>query len=408
MTRIAYLDIIGGISGDMLISAMLDAGLPRHELETELAKIVPGPFTLNTSKTTRGAISATHTDVVVPNEKNRKMGWSGFYACIDRSALSELERTNVRAIFDCLRVAEADAHDTLEGDSHLHELGTLDTLIDIAAAVVGLRILAIDTLYASALPASYGMSSSSHGKGASIAPATMSIIKNYQIPVRISGSNLPTGESITPTGAAIVATLAEFSPANILIENIGYGAGTRNTDTPPNVVGLWLGQPQSQPATFGQTADDLGLIYQSDVVLIESNIDDMTGEELGYATAILFENGAVDVWTTPIQMKKSRPAVTLSAIADQSDLGPVTTAFFQHTSTLGIRVRQLNRLIAEREVVTVETQYGTIQVKLRLIDGNVTQTAPEFDDCARIASELDIPIREVMDAAKRAASKIRN
>ena len=408
MTRIAYLDIIGGISGDMLISAMLDVGLSQQQLETELAKIVPGPFALNSAQTTRGAILGTHTDVVFPNETNRKMGWSDFYACIERSALYEPELTNIRAILDCLRVAEADAHNAPEGESHLHELGTLDTLIDIAAAVIGLRILAVDTLYASALPASSGMSSSSHGKGASIAPATMSIIKNYQIPVRISGSNLPTGESITPTGAAIVATLAEFSPANILIENIGYGAGTRNTDTPPNVVGLWLGQPQSQPATFGQTADDLGLIYQSDVVLIESNIDDMTGEELGYATAILFENGAVDVWTTPIQMKKSRPAVTLSAIADQSDLGPVTTAFFQHTSTLGIRVRQLNRLIAEREVVTVETQYGTVQVKFRIVDGNITQTAPEFDDCARIASELDIPIREVMDAAKQAASKIRN
>ena len=408
MTRIAYLDIIGGISGDMLISAMLDVGLSQQELETELAKIVPGPFALNSAQTTRGAISGTHTDVVFPNETNRKMGWSDFYACFDRSALSEPELTKIRAIFDCLRVAEADAHNAPEGESHLHELGTLDTLIDIAAAVIGIRILAIDTLYASALPASYGMSSSSHGKGASIAPATMSIIRSNQLPVRISGANLPTGESITPTGAAIVATLAEFSPANILIENIGYGAGTRNTDTPPNVVGLWLGQPQSQPATFGQTADDLGLIYQSDVVLIESNIDDMTGEELGYATAILFENGAVDVWTTPIQMKKSRPAVILSAIVNQSDLEPVTAAFFKHTSTFGIRVRQLNRLIGEREVVTVETQYGTVQVKFRVVDGIVTQTAPEYDDCARIASQLGIPIREVMDAAKQAASKIRN
>ena len=408
MTRIAYLDIIGGISGDMLISAMLDVGLSQQQLETELAKIVPGPFALNSAQTTRGAILATHTDVTFPDGTNCHMGWQDFDACIDNSALSEPVRSKIRAVFDCLRVAEADAHNAPEGESHLHELGTLDTLIDIAAAVIGIRILAIDTLYASALPASYGMSSSSHGKGASIAPATMSIIRSNQLPVRISGANLPTGESITPTGAAIVATLAKFAPANILIENIGYGAGTRNTDTPPNVVGLWLGQPQPQPATFGQTADDLGLIYQSDVVLIEANIDDMTGEELGYATAILFEKGAVDVWTTPIQMKKSRPAVTLSAIAVQSDLGPVTTAFFQHTSTFGIRVRQLNRLIAEREVATVETQYGTVQVKIRLVNEIVTQIAPEYDDCARIASQLGIPIRQVMDAAKQSASDIRN
>lgn len=408
MTRIAYLDIIGGISGDMLISAMLDAGLSRQELETELAKIVPGPFTLNESQTSRGAISATHTDVALTNEADRKLGWQDFDTCIDNSALSESDRTKIRAIFDCLRVAEADAHNTPEGESHLHELGTLDTLIDIAAAVIGLRILDIETLYASALPASYGMSSSSHGKGASIAPATMSIIKSNQLPVRISGANLPVGESITPTGAAIVATLARFSPANILIENIGYGAGTRNTDTPPNVVGLWLGKSQKQLESLNKTADDLGLIHQSDVVLIETNIDDMTGEQLGYATEMLFENGAVDVWTTPIQMKKSRPAVILSAIVNQSKLTQIANTLFKHTSTLGIRVKQLDRMIAHRDTVTAETRYGTVRVKRRKIDGIITQIAPEYDDCARIASEWGIPIQEVMDAAKQAASSVRN
>ena len=252
------------------------------------------------------------------------------------------------------------------------------------------------------------MSSSSHGKGASIAPATMSIIKSNNLPVRISCANLPVGESITPTGAAIVATLARFSPANILIENIGYGAGTRNTDTPPNVVGLWLGKSPKQLESNNKTADDLGLVHQSDFVIIETNIDDMTGEQLGYATEMLFENGAVDVWTTPIQMKKSRPAVILSAIVNQSKLTQIATTFFKHTSTLGIRVRQLNRMIAHRDIVTAETRYGTVRVKRRKIDGIITQIAPEYDDCARIASELGIPIQEVMDAAKQAASSVPN
>ena len=405
MPRVAYIDIIGGISGDMLISAMIDAGLPIQQLEAELRKIVPKPFHLKTTKTQRGSIKATHTDVLVGDENTPRLGWSDFYARINNSTLTEPDRQKIQAIFDCLRDAEAKAHNAPDGETHLHELGTLDTLIDFASAVIGMRLLGVSTIYSSPITASTGFSSSSHGIAPSIAPATSEIITRHNIPIRIGGSNQPRGESTTPTGAAIIATLATFKPANITVETIGYGAGTRDTDNPPNVLGLWLGQPTQTESDFRQAAETIGLIHQNDVIIIEVNIDDMTGEEIGYAISELFDIGALDVWTTPIQMKKSRPAVTISIIANQSDLNTITAAIFTHTSTLGIRVRQLDRLIAHREIITVETEFGPIRVKLRKINGITTHIAPEYDDCAQIATQNAIPLQKVIQAAQKAATQ---
>ena len=402
MNRIAYLDIIGGISGDMLISAMIDVGLPKQQLESELRKIVPERFELITTETERGSIRATHTEVRIDSANLPKLGWIDFYRCIDQSTLPDSDLTQIRAIFDCLRNAEGKAHDASNSETHLHELGTLDTLIDFASAVIGLRMLGIATLYASPIPASMGFSASSHGKNASIAPATMEIIKSNAIPVRIAGPNQPRGESVTPSGAAILATLATFQPANITVQSVGYGAGTRNSDTPPNVLGIWMGNSTAPSSTFRDVAESVGLTHQNDVILIETNIDDMTGEELGYAVGELFNEGALDAWTTSIQMKKSRPGSVLSAIANQRDLATVTKSIFANTSTLGIRVRQLDRMIADREVVSVETDYGPIRVKLRIINHEVTTISPEYGDCADVAAKWGMPIRAIMDAARDA------
>ncbi len=404
MKRIAYLDIIGGISGDMLIAAMLDAGLPLDPFHRELNKIVPNDFQIQINKTVRGSIEATHVDFP-PGDDDEHMGWNDFGAAIDRSGLPGRDNDKIRAIFECLKRAEAAAHGESADTSHLHELGTIDTLIDIAGAVIGLRALEVEALHASPFPASTGMSSSSHGKGASFAPATMAIIQESEVPVRIAGSQLPAGESITPTGAAIVATLASFQPTTMRIESVGYGAGTRDSDTPPNVVGLWLGDVAGKAGEFHETADAVGAELQTNTVLIETNLDDMTSEELGFATQTLFNLGALDVWTTPIQMKKSRPAVMLSAICRSQDLDRITSGFFAHTTTLGVRVRQLDRLTARRETAHVSTPYGPIGVKLRFIGGKVTHVSPEYDDCAKVATELGVPINQIMHSAKSVASK---
>ena len=405
MTRIAYLDIIGGISGDMLIAAMLDAGLPVDTFHRELRKIVPSDFQIQVSKTSRGSIAATQVEFPSNGGGDQRMGWSDFDAAINRSELPDEDLDKIRSIFECLKRAEADSHGESAGSTHLHELGTVDTLIDIAGAVIGIRMLDIDALHASPFPASTGMSSSSHGKGASFAPATMAIIQETAVPIRVAGTQLPVGESITPTGAAIVAKLASFEPATMQIRSVGYGAGTRDSDTPPNVVGLWLGDAAEQTGHFHETAETIGAELQTNTVLIETNLDDMTGEELGFATQTLFDLGALDVWMTPIQMKKSRPAVVLSAICKRQDIDRISSGFFAHTTTLGVRVRQLDRLVAQREIVQVSTAYGPIRVKLRSIGGKVTHVAPEYDDCAKIATELGVPIDELMRSAKTAASK---
>ncbi len=405
MKRIAYLDIIGGISGDMLIAAMLDAGLPPDPFHRELRKIVPKGFQIQLNKTSRGSINATHAKFPTEDGTEQRMGWRDFDECIRSSQLPDADNEKIRAIFECLKRAEAASHGDSPGTTHLHELGTLDTLIDIAGAVVGLRMLDVDTLHASPFPASIGMSSSSHGKGASFAPATMAIIQQSKIPVRVAGMNPPVGESVTPTGAAIAATLATFQTATMQIESVGYGAGTRDSDTPPNVVGLRLGEAMNQDRDLVETADMIGAELQTDTVLIETNLDDMTGEELGFATQTLFDLGALDVWVTPIQMKKSRPGSMLSVICRRRDLEQITRGFFTHTTTLGVRVRHLDRLVAQRETIEVQTPYGPIRVKTRLIGGIVTRVAPEYDDCAKIATEQDVPLGRVFEAAKIAASE---
>ena len=405
MPRIAYLDIIGGVSGDMLLAAMLDTGLDKAKIEQELTQIVPVPFKLNVSKTIRGAISSTHVDVVLEEGLDQRMGWLEFNKLIYEGDLPNSDLDKIRATFDCLIKAEGEAHHALAGTTHLHELGSLDTLIDIASAVVGMRLLEVQRLYASPLPVSTGMSLSSHGQNASIAPATMSIIKKAQLPMHITVANPLKGECITPTGAAILATLATFDSSNMTIDMIGYGAGTRNNDTPPNVVGLWLGNPLEDLPPLERTAASIGCKAQTDVILIEANLDDMTGEELGYALQMLFDIGVLDAWTSPIQMKKSRPGVILSAIAKESDLHLVASTFFAQTSTLGIRVRQLDRLVAKRKVINVVTEYGEVRVKLRMVEGVVTRSTPEYDDCVPLASEYGVPLRQVMDAAQKAASR---
>ncbi len=403
MGNIAYLDLIGGFSGDMFLAAMIDAGLDRELLSDELAKIVPQGFSIETQTATRGSICATHVSIRLA--EHRPMGWEDFSAAIKSSELPTSDLGKIASIFNCLSTAEGKAHGAEAGTTHLHELGSLDTLVDIAGAVIGLRILGVDVLQASPIPASVGISESSHGRHASLAPATMEVIRSSNIPVRIGGSNPPAGESVTPTGAAILAVLAEFRQTTMSVEGIGYGAGTRNSDSPPNVVGLWLGS-EAESDLFARTAKTVGVDRQRDIVLVETNVDDMTGEALGYAMEQLFDAGALDVWFTAVQMKKSRPGTQISALAREVDLKSVTAAYFASTSTLGVRVRGIDRLTAGRKIVKVSTGYGDVAVKMKRVSGEVVGFAPEYDECVEIATRLDVSLKSVMDEAIASAGTL--
>lgn len=397
MPRIAYLDIIGGISGDMLLAAIIDAGVPQDKLKSELAKVISDRFQILVTKAKRGSITATHVDIrEVSDSTASRWGWEDFRHAYENSTLPKTECDAIASIFSCLKQAEAEAHGANAGSTHLHELGTLDTIADVAGAVIGLRLLGVEKVYSSPLPASIGISSSSHGISASIAPATMSIIRNRNIPMRVSGNSQPSGESITPTGAATVASIANFQPIQMRIDSVGYGAGSRNSDNPPNVLGLWVGDSTHSEPVINNVAQKTGTLIDSNTALIETNLDDMTGEQLGHAMNHLLDVGAIDVWMTPIQMKKSRPGVVLSVLLHRRDMHEIASIIFNETTTLGLRMRHIERLVAERDILTVATRFGDVRVKVKKLQGKIMQVSPEYEDCARISSETGLSLINIM------------
>ena len=399
----AYIDMIGGVSGDMLLGAMVGVGLDLGELQVELDRLPDRGYRLVESRVLRGGLEAVLVDVELDDDGSRKRTWDDFYSSIDSSTLEEPDRRSIRQIFDVLAEAEAAAHGGEAGSTHLHELGTVDTLIDVSAAVIGLRLLGIDHLHASAFPVGSGSSSSSHGAMGATSIATAAIYKSSGAPVR-AGGRQPVGEAVTPTGAAIVSTLAEFHPIEFSADRIGYGAGQRDPEGHANVVGLWVGEVRSRWSRGGPGR------RRPEVMLLETNIDDSTGEVLGYVHELLMELGVLDAWFTPIQMKKNRPAVMLSVLVGRELVDSAAELILKETSTLGIRRRPVRRYEAEREVVEVDTPLGTVPVKLKRLDGEVVQVSPEYEACREIARETGLPLAEVMrvvsDAAVGAYSKV--
>lgn len=405
MARVAHLDIIGGISGDMFLGALLDVGLIIDALDAEVRKVVPEGWRLHPSQARRGAVRGTH--VAVDLDDGRRWDWTEFGRAIHESHLPDTDRLRASQVFDVLMAAETEAHD---GDaSHLHELGTTDTLVDIVGAVVGLRLLGIERLHASPLPMSVGVARSSHGVTASIAPATMAIVRQHGLPLATGRSaSMPTGEAVTPTGAALTAVLADPREAalQMRIKDVGYGVGTRDAVDPPNVLGLWLGD--SAPASAGypstelaSAAEALAMDQESDKWLLETNIDDATGEMLGYAMERMFAAGARDVWMTQILMKKGRPGTTLSAIVASERLTDVARAVMSETTTFGMRCTPLQRLVAQRRVVRVVVDGVEVGAKVRLGADGAQLIAPEYDECAELARRRGVPLAEVMRAVEQ-------
>ena len=287
------------------------------------------------------------------------------------------------------QVLQAAAHGGDAGSTHLHELGTVDTLVDISSTVIGLRLLGVDKIHASAFPVGTGSSSSSHGVMGATSIATAAIYLRTGAPVR-AGGRQPVGEAVTPTGAAIVATLAEFMPVEFNADRIGYGAGQRDPEGHANVVGLWIGEGRSRWGRGGPGR------RRPEVMELETNIDDSTGEVLGYVHERLMELGALDVWFTPIQMKKNRPATMLSVLVGRDLVDAAAEVILKETSTLGVRRRSVRRYEAERQIVNVDTSLGVVPVKLKRIGDTIAHAAPEYEVCKKIALETGLPIAEVM------------
>ncbi len=379
MTRVAYFDCFSGASGDMILGALIDAGLSFESLRDELSKLAlpPGAFELRTELVHRAGFAATKLDVMV-TETPRHRSLAEVLDIVQQSRLSEEDRAHIASVFQALGEVEAKVHGSGLEEVQLHEVGAVDALVDVTGCVVGLRLLGVQDVYVSPLPLGHGEGKSSHGAMPLPAPATLELIARAGAP--IAEGEGPRGELVTPTGAALLTTIGRFQRPGMRIEAIGVGAGGRDPADRPNVLRVWLGETEPSGKRMR---------------LIETNIDDMAAELLAYTQESLLAHGAADVWFTPIQMKKSRPAVMLSVLCQEALEGKLVDVLLRETSTLGVRVRDVSRYEAERDIFEFESSLGPAAVKVKRLPGEAPRVAPEYEVCRRIAQEKALPLAEV-------------
>jgi uncharacterized protein (TIGR00299 family) protein len=386
--RIAYGDLIGGISGDMFVGAMLDLGLPFGKLKAELKKISGLRYTLSASKKTVHGIRTTCFHVVCP-DKEPARSWKEIRSLIGGSGLHPTVKEAGINIFSCLAEAESKIHGIASEKVHFHEIGATDSIVDIVAVAISAHELAIDAFYFSRIPLGRGMTHARHGPLPVPGPATLELLKG--IPVQ--GIDLDS-ETVTPTGAAIVKALGEGFGAqpHMTIQKIGYGAGQKDFAERPNLFRLVIGT-------------DAVPWKQEEMLVIETNIDDMNPEFYDYVFDQLLNAGARDVFLSPIQMKKNRPGTLLRVIAEPKDRDALARTILSETSTIGIRYYPVSRVILKRKSEKLKTPYGTIRVKVVEEPNGTRRLAPEYDDLKRIASAKKIPLKLLYDEVVRSSKK---
>ncbi|MDY6876259.1 MAG: nickel pincer cofactor biosynthesis protein LarC [Chloroflexota bacterium] len=390
--RIAYFDCFSGISGDMMLGALVDAGWAVEDLRRELDGLGISGYEIEARKVKKHGITGTKIDVHVTEDGvERKL--RDIVAIIDGSDMAEEIKESGKRIFTRLATVEARIHQASLETIHFHEVGGLDAIVDVVGSLLGLRSLGVQKVYASPLPLGKGFIRCAHGTIPVPAPATLELVKG--IPVH--GRDIE-AELVTPTGAAIITTLSQsFGPPPLMIvENIGYGAGYRDLAI-PNLLRVSVGAM----GIVGQEE------YEEDVVtVVETNIDDMNPQFYDYVMSRLFERGAVDVFCTPIQMKRNRPAITLSAITDERNLNGILEVIFDETTTLGVRIHEMRRKKLTRENIPVNTRYGEFSVKVGKSGNVVKNIAPEYEECRRVAEQGHIPLKEVYEEASGVAREI--
>jgi len=446
--RIAYLECFSGISGDMFLGALVDAGVPPRLLEETVAALGVGAK-LEISRVVRSGISATKVDVWVDGEKDmpREEFWAKRDAAralspakadhdhqhphrhghshqedaeqsrakapaphehehvhphrglteirkiISAAAISESAKETAIRIFEALGAAEAKIHSVPVESIHFHEVGAADAIVDIVCAAVGAEDLGVDEIVCSRLNVGGGTVKCAHGTFPVPAPATVELLKG--VPVYSSGVE---AELVTPTGAAIARTLATRFSAfpEMKIEKSAYGAGSRNFPGHPNVLRLVIGE--ALPVLASKTKSET-------VSVLEANLDDLNPQVFGYVMDRLLEEGALDVFGMPVQMKKNRPGTLLTVLCKPEDAEKLTQLVFSETTTLGVRRREESRLTLARRWESVRTEWGEVRIKVASMNGTVTNYAPEYEDCRRIAAEHHVPLKTVMQEAARAYSR---
>jgi pyridinium-3,5-bisthiocarboxylic acid mononucleotide nickel chelatase len=395
MVRTLYLDCFAGVSGDMFIGALIDCGLDFEHLQSELKRLEVGGYELNLTRVDRSGISASKFDVHLSDEHHHHhhnhhhidhRSLSEIKRLITTSSLSDRIKDRAETLFQRIGEAEAKIHNIPIESVHFHEVGAIDSIVDIVGACVGLDALKIERVISSPLHVGSGTFKCAHGTYPVPGPATAQLLQGVPI-----YSKEIEGELVTPTGAAIISTFASsYGPIPMMqIERIGYGAGTRTYPKFPNVLRAIIGQLQEDADQTPTT-----------VAVIEANIDDLNAQIFGHLMEKALTEGALDIFYTPVQMKKNRPGVLVTVLCKPEDRDRMIDIVFKETTTLGVRYRSEQREILQREHVTVETKYGPINIKIsRARDGSVVNYAPEFDDCRAAADLHKVAIRDVQTVA---------
>ncbi len=390
--KLAYLDCSSGISGDMFLAALIDAGVPGDQLFAELKKLPLGFYEFKRTRAVRGGLVGTRVDIRVPEEQPHRH-LADIETMITGAALPERAAANALKAFRHLAEVEGKLHNSSPNQVHFHEVGAVDAILDIVGTCVAVELLGISELLCSPLNVGGGRVNAAHGSLPVPAPATAELLKD--IPVYSTGV---AGEMVTPTGAALVATLAsEFGhfPA-MKVAKIGYGAGSKDFPGHPNIARLFVGERTEIIAgKHGLPGDEL-------VSVIEANLDDMNPQLYGYLLEQALAAGALDVTCSAAQMKKNRPGITISIICDPAKSDALSQLLFAQTTTIGVRIYEARRKVLERQHVTVETAYGPVRIKEARNAGRVMNASPEFEDCQKLANEKSVPLKEVMAAAEAA------
>ena len=394
--RIAYIQPIGGASGDMMLGALADLGMPIEHLEAELGKLNVGGYRLEARQETRCEMRGIYLKVDLEDQTRHSP--KQLLETVAGSSLSESVKDRSSQVLNALWAAECRVHGETQDILELEELGSVDTLVDVVGSAIGFEYLEVAGIHAGPLVIGNATPPRWAGGYSNPAPATLELIAAAGAPV-VGDKPMyeDAGELTTPTGAALITTLADFSRPAFNVDRVGLGLGTKDPAGFPNALRVWLADLAQAEATSS--------VIQGEVVLLETNLDDVSGLVLGYTQERLFAIGALDVWNTPIQMKKNRPGTILSVLVPKGKEREASELILRETPTLGIRTRPVDRYVADRKMVTIETSLGPVTVKFKLLDGVAISAAPEPEEVRRIALETGTPFQEVYQRTTEAARR---
>lgn len=391
--KIAYFDCFSGASGDMIQASLIDTGLELDKLKHELAKLHLTDYDVQVQRVTRKGITGSHVIVSVgdSHQHHEERSLKDIQGIIERSDLQESVKVETMRVFTRLAEAEAKVHDIGLEDVHFHEVGAMDAIIDVVGSVAALAAMGIEKVYCSPLNLGGGYVKCAHGILPVPAPASAELVKGK--PVYSRGAE---GELLTPTGAAILTTLAShFGPIPpMTVDEIGYGAGTSDFSI-PNLLRVMIGQHSPQATEYAT----------EQVAVVETNIDDMNPQIYDYLIQRILEKGALDVFLVPMQMKKNRPGTLLTIICSPDEVQDFSDFLMRETTSLGVRWRIDNRIKTDRHIREMETKYGPVRFKVATIAGKIVNVTAEYEDCKRLAVEKGVPLKEVMEEARNAAAR---